>query len=140
MEKIKITCPHCFKKNLVPLQETYIKADCGHCKKSLLETNPVELTKSNFDNFMFNNELPIVLDFWAPWCGPCKMMAPIFKNTAKEFPLQVRFAKINTEKEPILARNFNIKSIPTLILFKKGREIRRISGVLDGEKLKRFLQ
>lgn len=139
MEKITIVCQYCFKSNSLPAQDSYKKANCGHCQKSLLNTTPIELSRSNFGTFLTNNSIPVVVDFWAPWCGPCKMMAPVFKSVSNEFPLKIRFAKVNVENEQIIGSKFAIKSIPTLILFKNGKEIRRISGGLDAQKLKKFL-
>lgn len=84
MEKINIVCPHCFKINAIPKKDSYAKANCGSCKNSLLDTNPVELDESNFDHVIVNSDIPVIVDFWAPWCGPCKMMAPIFNDVAKK--------------------------------------------------------
>lgn len=115
------------------------EANCGHCKKSLLDTHPIELNASNFDHFIANNDIPIVVDFWAPWCGPCKMMAPIFTSVAAQFPLKARFVKVNTENEQMLGAKFGIRSIPTLMVFKNNKEIDRISGALDANSLKNWV-
>ncbi len=139
MEIITVVCPHCFKSNRVPKQANYIKANCGQCQKSLLATTPVELTKSNFGTFLNNNDIPIVVDFWATWCGPCRAFAPTFKSVATEYPLKIRFAKVDVDAEGVVAQKFNIQSIPTLILFKNGKEVRRIAGALDANKLKKFI-
>lgn len=139
MDKITIVCPHCFKTNALPKKESYLKANCGHCKKSLLDTYPIELSAKNFDHFIANNDIPIVVDFWAPWCGPCKMMAPTFTSVASLFPLKARLVKVNTENEQILGSKFGIRSIPTLIIFKNNKEIDRISGALDANALKNWI-
>ena len=139
MDTLTIVCPHCFKSNRIPKQATYTKANCGHCKQSLLGTVPIELTKTNFGSFLNNNDIPVVVDFWASWCGPCKAFAPTFKSVASEYPLKIRFAKVDVDKEGVVAQKFNIQSIPTLILFKNGKELRRISGALDSVKLKKFI-
>ena len=128
---MKVVCPHCFTVNNVPQKESYKKANCGKCKQSLLDTKPVELTNSNFDEVVVNSDIPVIIDFWAPWCGPCKMMAPNFERAATQFPLKALFAKVNTENEQNLGARFGIRSIPTIIVFKNGREVERVSGALD---------
>lgn len=140
MDKITIVCPHCHKTNAIPRKESYTKANCGHCKQSLLDTTPIELNQNNFDHFIANNEILTIVDFWAPWCGPCKMMAPTFANVAKNFPLKASFVKVNTENEQFLGGKFNIRSIPTLVLFKNNREIHRVSGALDAQSLNALVQ
>ena len=139
MDKITVVCSHCFKTNALPKKESYAKANCGHCKKSLLDTHPIELNAGNFDHFIANNDIPIVVDFWAPWCGPCKMMAPTFTSVAAQFPLKARFVKVNTENEQMLGAKFGIRSIPTLMVFKNNKEIDRISGALDANSLRNWV-
>ena len=129
--KINVVCKNCLQTNALPVKESYTKANCGSCKKSLLDTKPIELNGSNFDHFISHNDLPVVVDFWAPWCGPCKMMAPTFEKVAERFPLKIIFAKLNTQNEEMIARRFGISGIPTMILFKNGKENKRISGALD---------
>lgn len=132
---MRIVCPHCKSVNNVPQKESYKKANCGKCKKSLLDTKPIELTANNFDEVIVNSDIPVIVDFWAPWCGPCKMMGPRFEKSATNFPLKTLFAKVNTENEPNLGSRFDIRSIPTLIIFKNGKEVHRISGALDENSL-----
>ncbi|QKE28744.1 thioredoxin [Arcobacter acticola] len=135
MEKINIVCPHCFKINAIPKKDSYAKANCGSCKNSLLDTNPVELDESNFDHVIVNSDIPVIVDFWAPWCGPCKMMAPIFNDVAKKYPLKALFVKVNTEALPNMGARFGIRSIPTLVVYKNGVEKQRVSGALDPLRL-----
>ena len=95
----------------------------------------MELDESNFDHVIVNSDIPVIVDFWAPWCGPCKMMAPIFEDVAKRYPLKALFVKVNTEALPNLGAKFMIKSIPTLIVYKNGLEKKRVSGALDPLRL-----
>ena len=128
---MRIVCPHCLSVNNIPVKESYKKANCGKCKKSLLDTKPIELTASNFDEVVVNSDIPVIVDFWAPWCGPCKMMEPNFEKSATKFPLKTLFVKVNTENEQNLGARFGIRSIPTLMIFKEGKEVHRVSGALD---------
>lgn len=135
MSKINVVCPSCLKVNAIPRKDSYSKANCGSCKNSLLDTHPVDLDESNFDHTIVNSDIPVIVDFWAPWCGPCKMMAPIFNETATKYPLKALFAKVNTEEHQALGAKYGIRSIPTLIVYKAGVEVKRVSGALDPLKL-----
>ena len=128
---MRVVCPHCFSVNNVPKKESYKKANCGKCKQSLLDTHPISLNDTNFDEMIVNSDIPVIVDFWAPWCGPCQMMGPNFERAAMQFPLQARFVKVNTEEAPQVSARFGIRSIPTLIVFKNGQEVHRMSGALD---------
>lgn len=136
---MRVVCPHCLSVNNIPQKESYSKANCGKCKKSLLETKPIELTSDNFDEVMVNSDIPVIIDFWAPWCGPCKMMGPNFEKSAAKFPLKTLFTKVNTEDEQNLGARFGIRSIPTLVIFKGGKEVHRVSGALDEASLSKLV-
>jgi len=136
---MRVVCPHCLSVNNVPKKDSYKKANCGKCKKSLLETKPIELSEANFDEVVVNSDIPVIIDFWAPWCGPCKMMGPVFEKTASQFPLKTLFVKVNTENEQNLGTRFGIRSIPTLMVFKNGKEVHRVSGALDETNLNRLV-
>ncbi|MFA6740230.1 MAG: thioredoxin TrxC [Arcobacteraceae bacterium] len=132
---MRVICPNCLSINNVPKKDSYLKANCGNCKESLLDNKPINLTDANFDEIIVNSEIPVIVDFWAPWCGPCKMFAPVFNEVAKRYPLKAVFAKVNTEVEQTLGAKYSIKSIPTLIVYKNGVEVKRISGALDPLRL-----
>lgn len=134
---MRVVCPFCFSTNNVPKLEIYKKANCGKCKKSLLDPHPISLSNDDFDTIVNEVNTPIIVDFWAPWCGPCRMMAPNFEKSAKNFPLKALFAKVNTENEQQLGGRFGIRSIPTIIVFKGGKEVHRVSGALDEATLNR---
>ncbi|MDX9814366.1 MAG: thioredoxin TrxC [Sulfurimonas sp.] len=128
---MRVVCPHCLGVNNVPYKESYTKANCGRCKNSLLENKIIELSGDNFDEVVVNSDLPVVIDFWAPWCGPCRSMAPAFEKSAKSFGLKALYAKVNTEEYPQLSARFGIRGIPTIIIFKDSKEVHRVSGALD---------
>ena len=130
-----IVCPHCNGTNRVPSGKPPNEAKCGRCKKSILDTKPIELTSENIEQHLQKNDIPVIIDFWAPWCGPCKIMGPNFEQASHTFKAKVRFAKVNTEEQQSLGAHFNIRSIPTLILFKNSKEVDRISGAVDSNQL-----
>ena len=130
-ESLQIVCPHCDAINRVPLGSIRQKAKCGRCKQRLFEGRPLELNRVNFQKHLNQTQIPLVVDFWAPWCGPCRMMAPIFTQAAHQLEPEVRLAKLNTEEEQEIAGSLAIRSIPTLIMFKNGREVVRQPGVMQ---------
>lgn len=132
---MRVICPSCLSVNNVPKKDSYLKANCGKCKESLLDNKPINLSNANFDEIVVNSDIPVIVDFWAPWCGPCKMFAPIFNETSKKYPLKAVFAKVDTELEQTLGSKYHIMSIPTLVVFKNGIEVKRVSGALDPLRL-----
>jgi thioredoxin 2 len=116
------------------------KPKCGNCHKLLFLAHPIELTVSNFHKHINGSGIPVVVDFWAPWCGPCKMMAPQFVQAAGRLEPAVRLAKVNTESEQGLGAQFNIHSIPTLVLFKNGIELARQPGAMGVDDIVRWVQ
>ena len=128
---LHVVCPHCDTTNRVLRDRLEEAAKCGKCKQALFTGHPVELTPANFERHVSASDLPLVIDFWAPWCGPCKMMAPAYERAAAELEPRVRLAKLNTEDAPQIAARFGIRGIPTLIAFSGGREVGRQSGALD---------
>ncbi len=138
-DSLHVVCPHCAAVNRLPAERLGENPSCGKCRKALFDGEPAELTAANFDRHIGRNDLPVVVDFWAPWCGPCRMMAPNFHQAAIDLEPHARLVKVNTEEEQQLAARFNIRSIPTLAIFKDGREIARQSGALDLGALKRWI-
>jgi thioredoxin 2 len=136
---IHVVCPQCHATNRVPPERIREQPRCGACRAPLLGRGPVELNESNFDHHLQGNDLPVLVDFWAPWCGPCRSMAPVFADTSRELDDRVRFAKLDTEAYPSIAARYGIRSIPTLILFRQGRELARVSGALGASPLKDWI-
>jgi thioredoxin 2 len=135
---LHLACPHCHALNRVPASRLADGPNCGQCHQPLLTGQPLELTVDHAERHISRNDIPVVVDFWAPWCGPCQMMGPAFAQAAAALP-QVRFAKINTQNETTLGQRFAIRSIPTLILFVGGREIQRQAGAMDAASIQRWI-
>jgi thioredoxin 2 len=130
MTSLILPCPACRALNRVPETRLAEHPVCGKCKRALFAGKPLALNGADFDLHAGRADIPLLVDFWAPWCGPCLMMAPQFEAAARELEPQMRVAKVDTEAEPALGARFGIRSIPTLALFKGGREIARQSGAL----------
>lgn len=139
-EKLHIVCPHCESVNRVPADRLREQPNCGSCHAALFTGHPIALTTRQFDLHASRAEIPLVVDFWASWCGPCKMMAPAYEAAAKILEPQVRLAKVNTEEEQALAARFRITSIPTLICFRGGREVARQPGALGPHDIVRWVR
>lgn len=137
---INVVCPHCLKVNRIPKKDTYAKANCGECKHSLLDAKPIGVDADKLGVFLANSELPVVVDFWAPWCGPCLQMAPAFEKVALQMPLQAQLIKVNTEEQNALGARYGIQSIPTLIIFNHTKEVDRVSGALDADSLEKWIR
>ena len=137
-DMLHIACPSCDTVNRVPAPRLGEGGTCGKCKKPLFTGAPVPLTAGRFAKHA-NADLPLLVDFWAAWCGPCRSMAPVFEAAAREFEPRVRFAKVDTDAEPEIAAQFQIRGIPTLVLIGKGREIARVSGAMPAQQLRQWL-
>lgn len=125
-----VVCPHCHTTNRVRVDQLASAPDCGHCKRPLFTGHPVALDEAAFERHVSRSQLPVLVDFWASWCGPCRMMAPAFEQAAGQLEPQVRVVKVDTEQAQALAARLDIRSIPTLALFIGGREVARQSGAL----------
>ncbi len=134
-----IVCPHCDTTNRVPPERLREGPHCGRCKGDLFDGRPITLTSVNFDRHI-GGELPVVVDFWAAWCGPCKMMAPQFERAAGELEPTVRLAKVDTEAAQDIASRYGIRSIPTLVVFRSGREVGRQAGAMDANTIVRWVR
>jgi thioredoxin 2 len=139
-DSLHIVCPHCRSVNRVPGTRVNDGPKCGQCHVSLFNGHPIALSASDFDVHAARSDIPLVVDFWAPWCGPCRMMAPVFEQAAGMLEPQVRLAKVNTEEEQALGSRYGIQSIPTMIVLRGGREVARQSGALGAQDIVRWVR
>jgi thioredoxin 2 len=137
---VHVVCPHCDSINRIPNERLDETSLCGRCHKALFVRQPIHLDEKRFTLHISRTEIPILVDFWASWCGPCRAMAPVFEQAANTLEPRVRLAKVNTEEEPGLATRYGIRGIPTLILFRNERELARVSGAMDLARLLAWTQ
>jgi len=139
-ESTHIVCPNCTAVNRIPSARLAEDPRCGKCRQSLFSGHPIELSDASFQTHISRSDIPLVVDFWAPWCGPCKMMAPAFEQAALQLEPTVRLAKLNTDEHQATAARFRIQSIPTLALFRNGREVARQPGAMGTADIVRWVQ
>ncbi|MCB1792052.1 MAG: thioredoxin TrxC [Gammaproteobacteria bacterium] len=130
-----VVCPHCSGINRVPADRLGAGGKCGRCKQPLFSASPAEVGDAAFRAHLARNDIPVLVDFWAPWCGPCRMMAPAFAEAARQLEPNVRLLKVNTEEQQAIAAQFGIRSIPTMALFARGGEVQRVSGAMDARSI-----
>jgi thioredoxin 2 len=139
-DMMRILCPRCHTINRLPAARLADGPKCGQCHEQLFTGHPIVLTVADFDLHTTRNDIPLVVDFWAPWCGPCRMMAPAYEQAAKMLEPQVRLAKVNTEEQQALGVRFGIQSIPTVMLLRGGREVARQSGALGSQEIVQWVR
>ena len=137
---LHVVCPQCHAVNRLPDNRLGEGGSCGKCHAPLFNGHPVELNETSFDQHISRSDIPVVVDFWAPWCAPCRGMAPSFAEAARQMEPAYSFAKLDTEQSQNIAARFNIRSIPTIALFKNGREVARQAGAMDTSNIVRWVK
>jgi len=140
VDNLNLVCPSCEAVNRVPAARLSDRPTCGKCKRPLFEGHPVALSDHNFDRYLTRGDLPLVVDFWAPWCGPCQMMAPAYEQAAARIEPRARLGKVDTEQNPMLAQRYGIRSIPTLVIFRGGRQIVSQPGAMGLPQLLQWIE
>jgi thioredoxin 2 len=140
MPDSRVVCPHCHVTNQLPFERLTDQPHCGKCHEALFGGGPAELSGAAFERHLARNDILLLVDFWAPWCGPCRAMAPAFVEAAAELEPGVRLVKVNTEEEQAIGGRFGIRSIPTMILFQAGKEVARHSGALMASDIVRWVR
>ena len=140
MSETRVVCPRCATTNTVPAERLGDAPRCGKCHEAMFDAHPAELGGGAFERHVTRNDIPLLVDFWAPWCGPCRTMAPAFEQAAAILEPGVRLAKVNTDEEQAIGGRYGIRSIPTMILFSGGREIARHSGAMMAGDIVRWVQ
>jgi thioredoxin 2 len=134
-ESKHIVCPHCSAINRIPGDRSAATAQCGTCKAKLFGDEPIGVNTATFDRHTAKNDIPVLVDVWAPWCGPCRSMAPQFARAAQQLEPDFRLLKVNADEQPEISARYNIRSIPTMLLFKNGRLAAQTAGAMDAERI-----
>ncbi len=140
MDNTHVACLHCAATNRIPSDRLGDDPVCGRCGKALLDGQPVALSDANFDQVVAASELPVVVDFWAPWCGPCRQMAPQFEQAARTLKGKALFVKLNSDDNPATSARFGVRSIPTLVRLQRGNEVARVAGARPAGQIVQFAQ